>query len=551
MDRMPRHGEAGTPHGPNGLADRPAPAPQADRRWSRIGRSGNRAAAAPHAQARRARAAVVADSTVPASPVLLRSGAGAALIATTVLASTVGFLNASAVNVAVPAIGRSLHASVANLQWVLTGYLVTVAALLLLCGALADHFGRRRMLVAGLVIMLASSLVCAITPTIAVLIVARLAQGAGAALVVPSSLALLSGTLRVADRARGIGVWAGLATFGATAGPYAGGWLVDHASWRAVFLLNVPLILSALWTLRRLPVVDTAKRELSVDLLGTALAVAGLGGVIYALTEGPASGWLSAPILTAAIAGGVCLIVLVPVEQRQPAPMLRLSLFRSRHFDAINVTTVLFYGALTAASYLLVLQCELRLGYSATAAGAVLIPESAVFLVLSPVVGGLVARFGPRWFMVAGILAVAAAFVWLSQAHRDGGYAAVILPATLLWGLGDALAATPLTAAVLAAVEDADLGEASAINNAASWVGGVVLIALVPVLLGVGGSHTFSHALAGGYQPAMIVMAALSVTAALISGLFVTNRGATALPMTPTSRLQSCVLPDPAPTSAP
>jgi EmrB/QacA subfamily drug resistance transporter len=334
--------------------------------------------------------------------VALRSAAGVAVIAATVLASLIGFLDASVVNVAVPAIGRSLHASVAALQWTLTGYLLAVAALLLLSGALADHFGRRRVLAAGLVVMLAGSVVCAVAPSASALIGARVVQGIGVALVVPSSLALLNGTLRPGDRARGIGIWAGLATLGTTVGPYAGGWLTDHVSWRALFLLNPPLILAGLLVLRYVPRASRAGRPLSLDLAGAVLAVGGLGGVIYALTAGPASGWLSAPVLAASAVGVVCLTVLVPAERRQRAPMLRLSLFSSRQFSAINVMTVLLYGALYAAGYLVTLQCELKLGYSATQAGAALIPESAVFLAISPVSGTLVSRVGPRWLMVAG-----------------------------------------------------------------------------------------------------------------------------------------------------
>lgn len=481
------------------------------------------------------------------SPVALRSSAGVALIAATALASLIGFLDASVVNVAVPAIGASLGASVATLQWTLTSYLLAVAALLLLSGALADHFGRRRVLAAGLAVMLVASVACAATPSVGVLIAARVVQGAGGALVVPSSLALLNGTLRPTDRARGIGVWAGLATLGTTVGPYAGGWLTDHVSWRAVFLLNPPLIVAALLVLRYIPETGKERRPLSLDAAGALLAMVGLGGVIYALTAGPASGWLSVPVLVAAVAGVVCLAALVPAERRRRAPMLRLSLFVSRQFDAINVMTVLLYGALYAAGYLVILQCELRLGYSAAQAGAALIPESAVFLLVAPVSGALVARIGPRWLMVAGILAIGAGFGWLSAAHPGEGYAAAILPGALLWGLGSGLCVTPLTAAVLAAVSDADLGEASAISDATSRVGGVVLIALVPALIGATGGRSIGHALARGYQPAMIVLAALCAAAALVTALFVSDNRRAVPRLAPPPRCHGCAVPIPGP----
>ena len=476
----------------------------------------------------------------------LRSATGAALVTATVLASMVGFLDAFMINVAVPAIGTDLHASVTELQWVLTGYLITVAALLLLAGALADHFGRRRILVVGLVVMLVASLCCAAAPTVGALIAARLVQGVGGALVVPSSLALLNGTLRGPDRARGIGIWAGLATLGTTFGPYGGGWLVDHASWRWIFLLNIPLILIAFLVLLRVPEVDRTPRPLSLDLVGGLLAVLGLGGVIYALTEGPAHGWDDPTVLALGVVGALCLAGLVPVEQKRPRPMLRTVLFRSRQFDAINAATLLFYGALAAASYLVVLECELRLGYSATQAGAALIPESVVFLLVSPFVGGLVAKVGIRWPMAAGILVVAGGFCWLSFAQPGDPYAQVILPGALLWGLGIGLTVAPLTAGVLAAVDDADLGEASAINDAASRVGGVVMVALVPALLGAGAAHSLGQPLAPHYQSAMLVMAGLSVAAAVITALFVLDGRVPAAQLpTASPRVSGCALPEP------
>lgn len=477
----------------------------------------------------------------------LRSTTGVALVAATVLASMVGFLDAFMINVAVPAISHDLHASVSQLQWVLTGYLITVAALLLLAGALADHFGRRRILIIGLVVMLLASLCCAAAPTVGTLIGARLIQGVGGALVVPSSLAMLNGSLRGPDRARGIGIWAGIATLGSTFGPYGGGWLVDHASWRWVFLLNIPLIVAAFLVLLGVPEVVRTPRPLSLDLIGGLVAVLGLGGLIYALTEGPSRGWDDALVLVSGILGIGFLAVLTPVEQRRARPMLRTVLFRSRQFDAINAATLLFYGALAAASYLVVLQCELQLGYSATEAGAALIPESIVFLLVSPFVGGLVARVGTRLPMALGILVVAAGFCWLSTARPGDPYAQAILPGALLWGLGIGITVAPLTAGVLAAVDDADLGEASAINDAASRVGGVVMVALVPILLGVGSARSLSRPLANNYQTAMLVMAALSVAAAIITVVFV-SRGRTfdANLRVATPRISGCALPEPA-----
>jgi EmrB/QacA subfamily drug resistance transporter len=481
-----------------------------------------------------------------------------ALMAATVLASAVTSVDANVIKVAVPAIGHSLGASVTTLQWTLTGYLLAVAALLLLAGSLSDRLGRRRLLAIGLLVMLAASVLCAAAPSIGVLIAGRVVQGIGAALVVPTSLALLNGTLRGDDRARGIGIWAGLETLGTTVGPYVGGWLVDRGSWRYVFLLNIPLILAGLGALRHVPESGRESGRFSLDVRGALLAVAGLGGVIYALTAGPSSGWMSAPVLIAAAVGVIGLALIVPAERRQRTPLLRLSLFASRQFDAINVMTLVLYGALGAASYLVILQCELRLGYSPARAGAALIPESVIFLALAPVSGALVARIGPRWLMTGGTLAVTAALVWLSAAHAGQSYASAILPGALLWGLGIGLAVTPLTAAVLAAVGDADNGEASGINDAASRIGGVVVIAVVPALIGATGGRSYADALTHGYRPAMLIMGGLCAVAAIITAVFVTDKRAPAVrivPRAPEAGCATCVpqtaaAPDPVPVPA-
>jgi len=463
----------------------------------------------------------------PAVP--LRSTTGVAVVGATVLASTIGFLDASVVTVALPAIGADLNAVVAQLQWVVTSFLVTVAALLLVAGGLSDRYGRRRILAIGLVIIVVASALCALAPSVELLIAARVLQGIGGALVVPSSLALLNATLRAEDRARGIGIWAGLATLGMTVGPYVGGWLSDSYSWRWLFLLNVPLVVGALLVLRGVP--DSRDPEASgrPDLPGSLLTAVGFGGVIYALTEGAAKGWSRPSVVVLGLVGVACLVALVPFEARRRHPMLQLRLFTSHQFDAINAGTLLFYGALGASSYLLYLQLELQLGYSASAAGAALIPSSIVFLLISPLSGSLVARWGPRWLMAAGITIVGIAFVYLSAVGPGSSYVGGVLPGNLLQGLGLGLAVTPLTAAVLAAVSTADLGEASAVNNTVSRIGGVAAIAVLPAL--AGGVHlSLGDTIAESFRPAMIATAVLCLAAAAISVAFVSKEATTATP---------------------
>ena len=476
-----------------------------------------------------------AGSRSAAAPAALRSATGAALIAATVLASAIASYNASVINVAVPAIGAHFTASVAAIQWTLTSYLLAVAALLLVAGALADRFGWRRILVIGLCVMFAASILCAVATSMGVLIAGRALQGVGAALVTPTSLALLNGTLRKSDRARGIGLWAGIETLALAFGPYVGGWLVVHGSWRWIFLLNLPLIVLALVVVRRVPELGGDARAASLDVIGALLAVLGLGGIVYALTEGASVGWSSPKIVIAFVIGVGALLALVPAERRRRAPMLRLSLFASRQFDAINTTTLLLYGGLAAAGYLVTVQLELKLGYTPAQAGAALIPVTLVFIVLAPLSGALVSRLGVRWLMVGGIFLIGAAQLWLAQVHAGSHYVEAILPAALLQGVGLGLTVAPLTAGVLAAVRDSDLGEASAINDAAARVGAVVMVALVPVLIGLGAGSTLADGLTHGYRQAMIVISGLSVAAAIVTWLFVSDAPAAAPRLAPSA----------------
>ena len=475
--------------------------------------------------------------------VALRSTHGRALVAATALSSTVPFLGAYVVYVAVPAIGEDLRSSAAGMQWVVTAYLLALAALILIAGMLVDHVGRRPVLRLGLLVSVLSSVLCAVAPTTETLVAARLLQGAGAALVVPSSLAMLNGTLLVADRARGIGLWAGLATLGTTLGPFAAGWLVDQASWRYVFVLDVPLALAALWALTRVPRVGSRRRRPSPDVAGGLLSVVGLAAVVWALATGPTRGWSDLGVVTAGPVGVLLLAALLPVERHQRDPLLPVPLLRSRQLGAIDLATLLLYGAVAAASYLVALQCQFSLGYSATAAGAALVPQSLVFLLLSPLVGSLVARTGARVLMVSGMAVTAAAFLWLSAVGPGDRYVAAVLPGALLWGIGLVLTVVPLTAAVLGAVQDSDLGAASALNDAAARVGAVLVVALVPALIGAGG-RGLGAALAGGYQPAMAVMAALGLGAALVTRAFVDDEAGDVPVLVPPPSVHCCPVPD-------
>lgn len=460
----------------------------------------------------------------------LGSGRGVVLVAATVLASMVGFLDASVVNVAVPAIGTSFGSSVATLQWVLTSYLVTVAALLLVSGALADRFGRRRILTIGLVIVAVSAILCAIAPNAPILITARVLQGVGGALTVPSSLALLNGALREQDRSRGIGIWSGISTLATTVGPYAGGWLLDHSTWRWLFLLNVPLCVLAIVALRFVPRDVPLLQQLTTDVVGVALAIIGLGGIIFALTTGASNGWTSPVVIGFGIAGILALVLLAPVERRAKHPMLRLSVFRSRRFNAINLSTFFFYATVSGMGFLVTEQALVTLGYNAAQAGALLLPGSVVFLLMSPVSGQLATRFDARWLMTIGMSCAAVAVLVLSFVQQDSQYATDILPATLLFGFGLGLAITPLTAAVLASVPVADLGAASAINNVSSRIGGAIAIAVLPAAAGATAGRSLEETLSAGYSTAMLIAAALAVIAALIAALFVHRQTSTPFP---------------------
>lgn len=415
-------------------------------------------------------------------PGLALTGRGWGALLATVIGSGMAFLDATVVNVALPALGRSLHAGLAGLQWTLDGYLLTLCALLLLGGALGDRFGRRRIYLFGMGLFAAASAACGLAPTIGWLVAARLAQGVGGALLVPASLAIVRAVFRESDQGRAIGIWSGLSGVTTAVGPLLGGWLIDALSWRWVFLLNLPLALvGALLTHRCMPETRDPDAAPRLDVLGAALATLGLAGVTYGLIEGASPRHHG--VLGLTLLGALLLLAFLGVEAKKRAPMLPLSLFRSRQFSGANGTTLALYFALSGALFLVVIALQTALGYSALEAGAALAPLTLVMLVLSPVSGKATDRFGHRVFMTAGPLLAAGGLVLLTRLGT--GYFSRVLPGVLVLALGLGLTVAPLTTAVFRSVRTGQAGIASGVNNAVARVAGLLAVALLPRAAGI------------------------------------------------------------------
>jgi len=433
-----------------------------------------------------------------------------------VLGSGVVFLDGTVVNVALPAIGRDFHAPISTLQWTIDAYLVTLSALILLGGSLGDRYGRRSVFVAGLGGFVAASLLCAIAPTSGLLVAARTVQGVGGALLVPGSLSIISTTFHPDDRGRAIGMWSGLAGVVSAIGPFVGGWLIDTATWRLIFLINVPLAALAGWiALRHVP--DTRSHEPGPpDWLGAALVSLGLAGLAYALIERHAG----------VVAGGIgvaALVAFVLRERRAAHPMLPLRLFRSRQFTGANLTTFAVYGALGGALFLVVLRLQVSLGYSALATGASLVPFTLLMLLLSPAAGQLAQRIGPRIPMTAGPLVASVGLVLFARIGPGSTFLGTVLPAVTVFGLGMTMTVAPLTATVLAAVNDERAGTASGVNNALARLSGLIAVALLPAVAGIGGA-SLAVGLRHGYATAMWISAGMCAAGAAASFLLVRDK---------------------------
>lgn len=452
----------------------------------------------------------------------LSSTPGRWLIVVTVLGSGIAFLDGTVVNVALPAIGRDLGGGLATQQWVIDGYLLTLGALLLAGGVAGDRYGRRRVFLLGLALFTVASVVCAVAPTGPTLIAARVVQGIGAAALVPGSLALINSCIAEGDRGRAIGVWTGMSGVTSAIGPFIGGWLVDAYSWRWVFWLNVPLAVAAtLIALRHVPKSRSGTVGGRFDVAGAVLSVVGLGGVVYALIQGPSHGW-TAPTIAAGVVGAVALVAFPLVEASVPDPLLPPGLFRSRQFTGANLTTFLVYGALGVAMFLLTLQLQQTLGYSALAAGAATVPITIILLLASPAMGSLGDRLGPRLPMTVGPVVAAVGLFLMVRIAPGVGYWNVVLPAVVVFGIGLTITVTPLTAAVLAAVDPDDVGAASGVNNAVSRVSGLLAIAVLPTLAGV--TAAANQPLGPGFGVAMWISGALCFAGGLVAWVTIRNQ---------------------------
>jgi EmrB/QacA subfamily drug resistance transporter len=449
--------------------------------------------------------------------VAFQSGAGRWLLAVTIAGSGMAFLDSTVVNVALPKIGEDLNASTSALQWILNGYLLTLASLILLGGSLGDRLGRRLVFQVGVVIFTLSSLLCAVAPNVELLIFARLIQGIGGALLTPGSLAIIEASFRPADRARAIGAWSGLGGVASALGPLLGGWLIGAISWRAIFLINLPLGAFVVWAAaRHVPESGDPAATGRLDIAGAVLAAVGLGGTTYALIEAP-EGRVAAVVVTALI-GVASLIGFFWQERRSANPMLPLSIFSSRQFSAANAVTFVVYAALGVVFFLLVSFLQISMGYSPIAAGSASLPVTALMLVGSARAGEMAQRIGPRVPLALGPLIIAAGMLLMLRINPGDSYVATVLPAVIVFGIGLTLVVAPVTATVMAGADSANSGIASGVNNAVARVASLLAVAVVPVIVGLTGDKFYEpDKMTHGFHVGMIVCAVLALAGAIIA----------------------------------
>ncbi|MEV4758917.1 MFS transporter [Micromonospora sp. NPDC049559] len=493
----------------------------------------------------------------PANPLRLGTGAGRGTLLAAILGSGMVFLDSTVVNVALPHIGRELKANTAGLQWTLNGYLLMLAAFVLLGGALGDRFGRRRVFVLGVVWFTAASVLCGVAQNIEWLIGARFLQGLGGALLTPGSLALLQSSFHPDDRSRAIGTWSGLAGVSTAIGPFVGGYLIDALSWRFIFLLNLPLaVLVVLAAYRWAPESRAARasedraaqapegraaqppeggaeapagtggrlsRNPQFDLAGALLGAFALAGITFALIEVRQLGATDYPVIIAIVVGVVCAVAFVLVERRRGEnAMLPPTLFGNRLFSVLNLYTVLVYAALGGLTFFLAVQLQVVAGYSALLTGVANLPLTILLLLGSSRSGALASKIGPRLQLTVGPICSAVGFLLLRGIGPHASYWTEVLPGVTLFGIGMTLVVAPLTASVLAAVRDRFAGVASGVNNAASRAGGLLAVAALPLLVGLtGAGYNVPAQLGAAFRSAMIWCAGLMLAGAALAAVLV------------------------------
>jgi EmrB/QacA subfamily drug resistance transporter len=439
------------------------------------------------------------------------------VLAATIFASSLAFVDGSVVNVGLPVIGKSLAADADTLPWIINAYLLPLSALLLLGGAAGDRFGRRRLLIAGVALFAVASFACALAPNLLAMLLGRFMQGASAAMLMPNSLAILSQTFSGAAKGRAIGIWASVGAVAGAVGPVLGGWLIDLGSWRGVFLLNVPIAATAIALAWRYVPQDAEANDMPLDVVGGALVTLGLGGLTFALTVGSGRGGWTTDTAVVLLLATTLMMFFVWVEARSGEwAMMPLTLFASRSFVGLTLLTLLIYGALGALLVLLPYTLIVAAGYTSTAAGAALLPLPLVISLASPIIGGIAGRVGARMLLATGALIMATGFVLALRIGAKADYWNDVLPSVTVLALGLSFAVAPLTTAVLGSVDARHTGSASGFNSAVARTGGLVATALLGAVLAAQGNQ-----LIAAFHNALLMGAAACVAAALAAFVLV------------------------------